>query len=293
MNGKVETVLAHKCLLGEGPVWDQTQNRLLWVDILKGEIHQFLTEKGVHKIFRTDEYIGAVALTHSNEIIGACQNGFYKINLESEVMQHIFDPESNLSNNRFNDGKCDPAGRFLAGTMSMSNTPHAGKLYAMEADHSVRVKIDQVTCSNGMAWSADHRTFYYIDTGVREVAAFDYSLKEGSLHHRRVIISIPTEEGYPDGMTIDQDGMLWVALWNGGKINRYNPENGKLLHQIALPVSLVTSCTFGGRDLTDLYITSASTGLSETDLEKQPLAGSLFVIKNCGYKGLLPNLFSG
>lgn len=293
MNWKVEPVLKYQCILGEGPVWDPTNARLLWVDILNGEIHQWFPNNGIHKTFKAEQYIGAVALTNSKEVIAACQKGFYKINLESKVMSPIFNPESQLPNNRFNDGKCDPAGRFLAGTMSMSNVPQAGKLYALEADHSVRVKIDQVTCSNGMAWSADSRTFYYIDTGLREVAAFDYNLKEGSLHNKKVIISIPREEGIPDGMTIDRDGMLWVALWNGGKVNRYDPKTGKLLLQIALPVSLVTSCTFGGRDLTDLYITSASTGLNERDLEKQPLAGSLFVIKNCGFQGFPPHLFSG
>lgn len=293
MTWKLEPVLAHKCLLGEGPVWDQDNNRLLWVDILKSEIHQWFPEKSIHKIFNTGQYVGAIALTNSNDLIAACQHGFYKVNLELQTITPIFDPESQLPDNRFNDGKCDPAGRFLAGTMSMTNKPFAGKLYALETDHAARVKIDRVTCSNGMAWSADHQTFYFIDTGLREIAAFDYHLKEGALHNRRVIVSIPKEEGYPDGMTIDRDGMLWVALWNGGKVNRYDPNTGKLLRQINLPVSLVTSCTFGGSNLTDLYITSASTGLTEVDLQKQPLAGSLFVIKSCGFQGLLPNRFHG
>lgn len=290
---EVETVLSHTCMLGEGPVWYQTKGAILWVDILAGEIHQFFTKQKTHRVFKTGQFVGAVAPMRSDSIIAALRNGFYQIDLDNQTMDLICDPEENIPDNRFNDGKCDPAGRFFAGTMSVKNVSHAGNLYSLETNYSVRKKINGVTCSNGMAWSPDHRVFYYIDTGEQQVAAYDYDVTYGSISNKRFIISIPADEGYPDGMTIDSDGMLWIALWNGWKVNRYDPVNGKLLDQIHLPVSLVSSCTFGGENLTDLYITSAKTGLSEAELSKQPLAGSLFVIKDCGYKGMLPFEFGG
>jgi len=291
--GKWEVVSGHVSQLGEGPVWDAVTKSILWVDIQQCEIHHFSPERNEHKTFHTGSMISAVAVRESGGFIAALQNGFAVIDMERGTIQSIVDPEATIKANRFNDGKCDPAGRFWAGTMSVMGHPGAGSLYALEPDLSVSLKIKGVSCSNGMAWSPDHRTFYYIDTPTGQVVAYDYNITDGSIFNKRVIITIPKKEGYPDGMTIDTEGMLWIAYWNGWKVARWNPYTGQLLQSISLPVSKVTSCTFGGNQLEDLYITSAKLGLSENELKEQPLAGSLFVIKNTGFAGLAAFFFKG
>jgi len=196
------------------------------------------------------------------------QNGFAFIDRASGEVKMIANPENHLPCNRFNDGKCDPAGRFWAGTMSLSEEPNAGNVYVLENKLAHTKTIEDVTISNGMAWSLDHQTFYYIDTPTLEIVAYDY------------------EEGYPDGMTIDNECMFWIAHWDGWQVTRWDPNTGEKLYRIKLPVAKVTSCTFGGENLEDLYITSAKIGLTKEELEKQPLAGSLFVMRNCEFKGM-------
>jgi sugar lactone lactonase YvrE len=292
-NGSWEVVTDHVCMLGEGPVWDHREKRILWVDILNGQIHYFYPGTNEHKLFNTGQITGSVALRKSGGLIAALKEDFAAIDLDQGNLQIIKRVETHLPDNRFNDGKCDPAGRFWAGSMSVFDTRHAGSLYLLEKDFTVTTKIRDVTCSNGLAWSPDHKTFYYIDTPTRKVAAYQYDLTSGRITDRSVVIDIPETEGYPDGMTIDTEGMLWIALWGGWKVIRYNPYTGKQLHQIRLPVSKVSSCVFGGDTMEDLYVTSASTGLAVNDLQEQPLAGSLFVIKNSGFKGMDAFEFDG
>ena len=285
MNYFVELVVNHFCQLGEGPVWDDGRKRILWIDIKKGEIHQFFPASGRFKTFSISQMVGSIALHEDEKMLAALQNGIAIVDLETETIQTIIDPEKDIAGNRFNEGKCDPAGRFWAGTMSLTEEHHAGSLYVMHNDYTIEKKISGVTISNGIAWSIDHQTIYYIDTPTLQVVSFDYDLTSGNISNKKVIIKISEADGYPDGMTIDTNGMLWVAHWGGWKITRWDPFNGKQLLQIDIPVSQVTSCTFGGDGLKDLYITSARTGLTEPELEKQPLAGSLFVIKNVGFTG--------
>ncbi|GAB3913608.1 SMP-30/gluconolactonase/LRE family protein [Larkinella knui] len=281
-----EVVLDHACQLGEGPVWDAEKKRILWVDILPGEIHSYDPGRGEHRIFKTGQMVGAIALRSSGNFIAALQNGFHEISLENETVTPIANPEVHLPENRFNDGKCDPAGRFWAGTMALSEEPGAGALYVLNADNSVSVKVENVTCSNGLAWSLDHRLLYYIDSPTRQVVAYDYDLHSGTITNKRVVIQFEEEDGFPDGMTIDEKGMLWIGMWDGWKVARCNPNTGERLQQIDLPAARITSCTFGGDSLDDLYITSAKTGLSQQELAEQPLAGCLFVVRNTGIKGL-------
>ena len=281
-----EVVTPHTCLLGEGPVWDNGHKRILWVDILNGEVHCFYPHTNEHRMCKTAQMIGAIAVKRSGGIIAAVKGGFASIDLDSGALNFIAAVENHLPGNRFNDGKCDPAGRFWAGTMSPSDRPMEGALYFLEKDGSVKTKLTGITCSNGIAWNPDLTTMYYIDTPTRNVVAYDYEILNGNISNSSVAITIAKETGYPDGMTIDSEGMLWIALWDGGKVARYDPYSGKQLHEIILPVSRPTSCVFGGDGLEDLYITSAKEGLTEDELKKQPLAGSLFVVKNCGFKGL-------
>jgi sugar lactone lactonase YvrE len=202
------------------------------------------------------------------------------------------DPERELPRNRFNDGKCGPGGRFWAGTMSMDREAGAGSLYCLEPDLSIRRVLSAVTTSNGLAWSTDSRTLYYIDTRTRAVAAFDYDPAAGTLTGRRELIRVPGELGKPDGMCIDSEGLLWIAMFGGGTITRWRPEDGSLEASFALPVPRVTSCCFGGADLDTLYITTARVGLSDAELAAYPLSGGLFRLA-AGVRGAPVPEFAG
>lgn len=283
---QVDIVLPHKCLLGEGPVWDFRRKVICWVDILNGEIHQYSPWSKEHRVIPVGQMIGAAVLCSDGHFLTALKTGFGFVNRETHEVSMIASPESHLPGNRFNDGKCGPDGRFWAGTMSHTDEPEKGSFYMFDKDHSVVKKIDHVSISNGMAWSADDKTFYYIDTPGFAVAAYDFDKRTGEISRKRMVIRIPGEEGSPDGMTIDSEGMLWIAHWDGWQITRWNPATGEKLTAIKMPAARITSCAFGGDDLGDLYITSARTGLTESQLANQPLAGSLFVIKNIGVKGL-------
>ena len=276
----LEVVVKHTCLLGEGPVWDAKRKVIYWVDILNGKIHEYQPRENIHITLPVQQMIGALAVRTNGNFIAALQNGFAFIDRISGEIKMLGDPESHLPGNRFNDGKCDPAGRFFAGTMSLSEAPNAGNVYVIEKDLAITKKLESVTVSNGMAWSADHQKFYYIDSPTFQVVSYDYDAASGNITNKKTIIQIPEKEGSPDGMTIDREGMLWVAHWDGWQVARWDPVTGQKLLSIQLPVARVTSCTFGGEDLQDLYITSARVGIPEKELEKQPLAGSLFVVKN-------------
>lgn len=283
---QIDVVVKHTCALGEGPVWDAKRKVICWIDILQGEIHEYSPEQKTHRTIQVHQMIGSIAICTNGDFIAALQNGLGFIDRKTGEVRMVTDPEGHLPDNRFNDGKCDPAGRFWAGTMPLSEKEPAGSVYAASTDLSVTKKIEGVTVSNGMAWSNDDQTFYYIDTPTFEVAAYDYNKMAGHISNKRTIIKIPKEEGYPDGMTIDNDGMLWIGHWDGWQLARWNPATGKKLYDIRLPVANVTSCAFGGENLDDLYITTAKKGLTEEELQKQPLAGSLFVLRNSGFKGL-------
>jgi|SRR6185503_8411044 len=283
---QIDIVLPHKCLLGEGPVWDFRRKVICWVDILNGEIHQYAPWSKEHQVIWVGQMIGAAVLCSDGHFLTALKNGFGFVNRETHEVSMLANPESHLPGNRFNDGKCGPDGRFWAGTMSHADEPEKGSFYMFDKDHSVTKKIDRISISNGMAWSADDKTFYYIDTPTYAVAAYDFDKRTGEISRKRIVIRIPNEDGSPDGMTIDNEGMLWIAHWDGWQITRWNPATGEKLAAIKMPAARITSCAFGGDDFGDLYITSARTGLKESQLANQPLAGSLFVIKNIGVKGL-------
>jgi sugar lactone lactonase YvrE len=283
-----EVVVPHIAKLGEGPVWNVHEHSIMWLDILSSRIHTFYPLEQKHKVLQLDQMPGAIALRKNGGIIAALQNGFGYVDPESGAVTLLADPESKLPGNRFNDGKCDPAGRFWAGSMSLSEEKGAGSLYTLDKDHSVSLKIKDVTISNGLAWSPDHKTLYYIDTPTSQIVAYDYDINTGQIANGKVVINVSSEDGYPDGMTIDTEGKLWVAHWAGWQVIRYDPGTGDILTRIKLPVANVTCCTFGGGNLDDLYITTASKDISAEELKGQPLAGSLFVVKNCGYKGFLP-----
>jgi len=281
----IEVAVSHRCLLGEGPVWDTQNKAICWIDIIDGEIHEYMPGKGTFRTISVNQMIGSFAVCKTGGFIGALKNGIGFIDRDTGKTDVFAAPEANLRDNRFNEGKCDPQGRFWAGTMAHSFEDGKGSLYLVHKNRTVTKQIESITISNGLAWTADHQTLYYIDTPTWQVAAFQYDKASGDISDKRIDIQIPEEDGWPDGMTIDNEGMLWIAHWDGWRVTRWDPVTGNKLLTISLPAARITSCTFGGEQFEDLYITSARIGLTEDQLKDQPLAGSLFVWRNCGYKG--------
>jgi sugar lactone lactonase YvrE len=276
MSQKVELALNARAALGEGAIWDNDRQVLYWVDILSREVHLYDVGSGEDRAIDVGQYVGTVVPRQSGGLMLALHHGFAGLNVETEQVELLADPEAQEPGNRFNDGKCDPAGRFWAGTLALEGTPKAASLYRLDPDLSVHRMLENVTCSNGIVWTADSKTMYYIDTGLRRVDAFDYDLETGDISGRRTAFEVPSALGFPDGSTLDSQGMLWVALWSGGAVSRWNPATGELLQVVEVPAPNVTSCAFSGPNLDQLYITTARDGLSAAALEEFPLAGGLF-----------------
>ncbi len=282
-----------KAKLGEGPCWDARNKLLYWVDIERYKLHIYNPATKTDRAINVGQHIGAAVVRQSGGLLVALREGFFHLDPTTEQLTHITDPEPECPDNRFNDGKCDPAGRFWAGTMHLPETKmNCGHLYCLDTDLSVRRRVDDVSISNGLAWSADAKTMYFVDSPTRQCVAFDYDKASGGITNRRVVVEIPEGAGWPDGMTIDAEGMLWIALWDGWRVARYNPHTGALLDEIKLPVARPTSAVFGGDNLETLYITSASTRLSDDALAEQPLAGSIFKAKP-GVRGTPTIEFAG
>jgi sugar lactone lactonase YvrE len=282
----VLTVVNHTNELGECPLWDSKRKAIIWVDILKGEIHEFSILQNDHRTLRLNEMVGSVALFANGNLLAALKSGLASVDRGTGKVKILVHPELHLNSNRFNDGKCDPEGRFWVGTLSLTEEERAGSLYRVNGDFSCSKMEERLTIPNGMVWSLDRSRFYFIDTPTKEIAVYDYDLSRGTITNKRTAISFEKEEGVPDGMTIDSEGMLWIAHWGGWQVSCWNPATGKKLFHISLPVGHVTSCTFGGENLQDLYITSARKGLTSEQLKQQPLAGSLFVVRDTGFRGL-------
>ena len=267
-----------KAVLGEGPVWRAETQALVWVDIESASVCCFYPATGENKTWDVGEKPGLAVPAEKGDLILGTSVGFVRLDLASGELSPIIDPEQDLPNNRFNDGKVDPEGRLWAGTMGMNEAPNVGSLYRLNRNLSAEKLFDQVSISNGMAWTSDHKTFYYIDSPTRRVDVFDCDMAGGSVSNRRTAFELPSGMGYPDGMCIDNEGMLWVALWQGWGVARFEPD-GTLLAKIEVPVECVTSCCFGGENWDELYITTSSRDLDRTGRAEQPLAGGVFRCK--------------
>lgn len=275
-----ELLTNQKSILAEGPCWDAQNQIFIWIDIIGEKVFVYNPVNDNLRTYSTGQAIGAAVPNRKGGLVLALKDGFYSLNLNSGEITAIYTGiEDDKENNRFNDGKCDSYGRFWAGTMDMDGKKEAGCLYYLTADLKVRTVLKDVSISNGLAWSKDDKTMYYIDSPTKEVCAFDFDLELGEIFNKRVVVRIPDGQGVPDGMTIDKEGMLWIAQWGGWCVSHWNPVNGELLDKISLPVSRVTSCTFAGKCLDELYITTASEGLSKEELSKQPKAGCIFKVK--------------
>lgn len=284
--------LKTSAILGEGPVWDLDENKLYWVDVLSGRLFVYNPETGSNTTHEIGEHIGAAVLREKGGLLLALKTGFAFFDPVSGKFEKIADPESHLPGNRFNDGKCDPAGRFWAGTMSYKVEEGKGSLYCLHPDMRIEQKLTDVTISNGLAWNDTGDTFYYIDTLSHHISAFEYDLGTGKIQNRKIIKKINKKEGLPDGMTIDEEGCLWVALYNGSKVIRVNPENGETIFQIHVPVPKPTSCTFGGIGLDEMFITTGRKYMTDEEIAEFPYSGSLFKVK-LPFKGKPSKRFVG
>jgi len=286
-----ELVLDVRAELGEGPLWDDRRNRLVFVDIARGHIYEFDPESGRHRFVNVGKPVGAVALTEKGDWIAAASDGFYRVEPNSGRVTLLAEVEANIRGNRMNDGYVDARGRFWAGTMNTSGQKERGALYRLDPDGSVRKMLAPVSISNGLDWSLDNRILYYTDLALSRVDQFDFDLGSGSIKNRRPFVEFPMEVGYPDGLIVDAEGFVWVGLWEGGSVHRYAPD-GRLDLIIPVPASQTTKCAFGGKDLSDLYITTAWVGLDPPARADQPHAGGLFRVRP-GMRGKKVNRFAG
>lgn len=276
-----------RCKLAEGPVW--YQDRLWWVDI---QARQILNQKNATERpgrYNLPELVGFAVPARDGTWVVGLGTGIYRWDPSRDFLERMHDPEAADTTTRFNDGKCDPAGKLWAGTMCLSGPAERASLYRSNGRVCDRV-LTGVTISNGLAWNALCGKMYFIDTPTRLIREYDWNPEDSSLTGGRVLYEFSGNSGSPDGMTIDRDGRLWVALWGGHGVSCINPQSGREEARIQLPVPNVTSCTFGGKDLDTLYITTASVGIPETDRDTYPDAGSIFSVKP-GCRGLPPTLF--
>nr|AFK11276.1 regucalcin [Callorhinchus milii] len=295
---KIDCVVKDSCKIGECPFWEVKESSLVYVDVTGQKVCKWNTVTNKVKTVCVDAPIGSVVPRRSGGYALALGTRFAFLDWDKECVTDIAHVDKDKGNNRFNDGKVDPAGRFFAGTMGMEIRPaelelKQGSLYTLQADHSVVKHFDQVDISNGLDWSPDHKVFYYIDSLSFTVDAFDYDLQSGKLSNRRAVYKLEAEEAIPDGQCIDEEGKLWVACYNGGRVLRIDPETGKRIQTVKLPVDKTTSCCFGGRDYFELYVTSASDAMDEEWLKRQPQAGGIFKITGLGVKGFAPHSFAG
>jgi sugar lactone lactonase YvrE len=270
--------LSRHCELGEGCLWDVQDQALYWVDILQNQVFRFDPSDGSNLVYGVGENVGTVVMTRNGKALLALRSGLCSFDFQSGRVTHLGDPERDKPHTRFNDGKCDPRGRFWAGTMVENGKIGDAALYCLDTDLGLRKMLGGVSCSNGLVWSNDQRQFFYIDTPTRQIQCFDYDGETGKIDGRRIIVGFPSQFGMPDGMAIDTDDGLWVAFFGGGKVARVDSRSGSIDCEVLVDAPNVTSCAFGGPSLNELFITTARVGMSATELAAFPNAGSLFSV---------------
>jgi sugar lactone lactonase YvrE len=266
--------------LGEGPTWDAGAGCLVWVDILGGQVHLSEADGRPRTDFHVGRHVGAALPAEGGGWLLAVRDGFATLDPDGGL-RTVVAVLADRPGMRFNDGRCDPRGRAFAGTMAYDQADpgarDAAALYRLDPGPSATPALGGLTLSNGLGWSPDGQTMYHIDSPTRTVRAFAYDLDRATMDAPRVVVEIDGPPGVvPDGMCVDHDGALWVAVWGRGAVHRYTP-GGRLDTVVRLPVTQVTSCCFGGRAGDRLYVTSAREGLGPEQLAAQPLAGAVFV----------------
>lgn len=264
-------------MVGEGPVWLPDSGEVLWIDIKGQSILLTDPSSGIRRRHATSSRIGAIVPCEHGGYLAALSTGFYLASDDFSTWTRVDDPERSVPGNRFNDGKCDDRGRFWVGSMDNDERDRTGALYMLDTNfHCTRV-LEGLFLSNGLDWSPDGKTFYLTDTLDRVIWAFDFDMDDAVLSNRRVLIEVPTDDGYPDGLCVDESGYLWSAHWGGARITTYDPD-GRVAEVHRFPVSQTSSCAFGGADLSTLFVTTAAIGLSPAQRKSEPLAGALFAL---------------
>ncbi|KMS87755.1 MULTISPECIES: SMP-30/gluconolactonase/LRE family protein [Streptomyces] len=277
-----EVAVRAEAALGEGPTWDPATGRLIWLDILGMRLHTYDPSSGRRTIRTTPQHVGAAKPRAGGGLVLNLRDGVGLLDPDDTFRWLHHEP---VAGRRANDAAVAPDGSLWAGTMRYDEAPGGGTLSRLTGDGAVRTVLPDVTVSNGTGWSPDGRLMYYVDSPTRRVDVFDHD--EDGVRDRRTLVEIEEGAGFPDGLTVDAEGCVWVALWDGGAVRRYTPA-GELDRVITLPTPRTTACAFGGAALTDLYITTARTGLPPTD----PLSGSLLVVPGAG-QGLPQPAFEG
>lgn len=272
MNVQPELWVRCDARLGEGICWHPVRHALAWVDILGGCVFEFSQER----VTRWDcgEMVGAVAPATDGSYLAALRGGISRLNPLNGALRRLASAPYDPERFRFNDGKVDVRGRFWVGTLSLRGEERTSALYCCAPDGLMRRMLDEVSISNGLAWTADNRTLYYIDTLTRSVRRFAFDALAGTIAGGEIAVSFADEEGFPDGCTIDRDGNLWVAHWGGSRLTQSDPRTGRRLRTVPLPVRNVTSCAFGGERFDRLFVSTA-----KCDGETEELAGSVFVLE--------------
>ncbi|MEU3658658.1 SMP-30/gluconolactonase/LRE family protein [Streptomyces sp. NPDC032940] len=279
-----EVAVRAEAALGEGPTWDADAGRLIWVDILGSRVHTYDPGSGRRTVRTTEQHVGAAKPRAGGGLVLNLRDGVGLLDPDGTFRPLHHDP---VPGRRANDAAVAPDGSLWAGTMRYDEAPGGGTLFRLTGDGTATTVLDDVAVSNGTGWSPDGRLMYHIDSPTRRIDVFDHDAGTGEVAGRRPFAVVEEGAGFPDGLTVDAEGGVWVALWGGSAVRRYAPD-GTLDRVIGLPVPLVTACAFGGAGLADLYITTARTGLAAP----HPLAGSVLVVPGAG-TGLRQPAFRG
>ena len=283
-----ELVLESQAELGEGPHWDVATGELVWVDIPAGAVHRFDPGAGTDSSFAAGQPVGAAVPRAAGGFALALRDGFAVVDETGGALRWLATVEADRPETRMNDGACDSAGRFWAGTMSVTEDRPVGALYRLEPDGEAATMLTGITISNGIGWSPDETTMYYVDTPQHVLEAFDFDLAAGTISGRRQVVAIEPGVGHPDGLTVDAAGCIWVALWDGSAVRKYTP-GGDLAGIVDVPTARPTSCAFGGPELDVLYITTAQ---KEPGLVRRSNGGGVYAVQT-GSRGLLSHPFAG
>jgi sugar lactone lactonase YvrE len=281
---------APRSMLGECPRWHQGESALYWLDIYGQRLHRWEPATGVRATTDLDDMVSAFAFMRGGGYVLATRRGFALADSLLRITRRLDPLVAEDSDIRFNDGAADPAGRFWAGTMNPRREPE-NYLYRLDLDGRAHAMESDISVSNGIGWSPDNRIMYYVDTPTRCIFAYDYDVTSGTISHRRVWVQTPEQPGTPDGITVDREGGVWCAYWDGWRVVRYDPD-GKAVETVKIPVARPTACTFGGPDMRTLYITTARVGIGTDMLGQQSDAGALFAYQTSTV-GLPPFEFAG
>jgi sugar lactone lactonase YvrE len=276
-------------ILGEGPIWSVDEQALYWVDIDGKKIQRYSPSTKQYEATPMPIKVSLLAFRKAGGFVCGTENGLYFWHPGTLDFEPICNPEAGKKDARFNDGKVDRNGRLWAGTMTAQGA--SSSLYKLGEDLSLSRMVSEITISNGIGWSPDNTCMYYVDSLRYMINVFDFDIKNSTISNRRAFVRFEDGIGVPDGLTVDREGYVWVAVYDGWKVMRFDP-SGKIDAEIKMPVSRPSSCAFGGKDMDELYITTISEGLSEAQKEEEPLAGDLFVVKT-DTQGFAEPEFSG